>query len=153
MFQFPGLARSYYRISYEMGCPIRISTDQRLFAPPRGFSQLITSFVASESQGIHRSPFFAFLCSELYFQLLLYSLFWFIITSVKLFTLRKKSTLFFVQHVNDRVPLKEHCEGYGLEPLLWTAHFPAAPEEKGLGISSRGRDVMWLLPSCDVLIL
>ena len=34
------------------GCPIRIPPDQRLFAPPRGFSQLITSFIASESQGI-----------------------------------------------------------------------------------------------------
>ena len=38
------------------GCPIRISSDQGLFAPPRSFSQLITSFVASKSQGIHRLP-------------------------------------------------------------------------------------------------
>ena len=38
-----------------MGCPIRISPDQRLFAPPRSFSQLVTSFFASESQGIHLS--------------------------------------------------------------------------------------------------
>jgi hypothetical protein len=36
-----------------MGCPIRISPDQRLFAPTRSFSQLVTSFFASESQGIH----------------------------------------------------------------------------------------------------
>ena len=34
------------------GCPIRKSPDQRLFAPPRSLSQLITSFLASESQGI-----------------------------------------------------------------------------------------------------
>ena len=34
------------------GCPIRKSPDQRLFAPPRSLSQLITSFIASESQGI-----------------------------------------------------------------------------------------------------
>ena len=34
------------------GCPIRKSPDQRLFAPPRSLSQLITSFFASESQGI-----------------------------------------------------------------------------------------------------
>ena len=39
------------------GCPIRISRDQWLFAPTPGFSQLITSFVATESQGIHRLPF------------------------------------------------------------------------------------------------
>ena len=54
MFQFPGFA--YWSLSISalrrMGCPIRISTDQRLFAPPRGFSQLITSFVALESLGI-----------------------------------------------------------------------------------------------------
>ena len=43
------------------GCPIRISTDQGLFAPTRSFSQLITSFFASQSLGIHRSLLFAFL--------------------------------------------------------------------------------------------
>ena len=37
------------------GCPIRKSPDQRLFAPPRSLSQLITSFFASESQGIPRT--------------------------------------------------------------------------------------------------
>ena len=37
---------------HTMGCPIRKSPDQRLFAPPRSLSQLVTSFVASESQGI-----------------------------------------------------------------------------------------------------
>ena len=36
-------------------CPIRKSPDQRLFAPPRSLSQLITSFFASESQGIPRT--------------------------------------------------------------------------------------------------
>ena len=39
------------------GCPIRRSADQRLCAPPRGFSQLVTSFIASESLGIRRAPF------------------------------------------------------------------------------------------------
>ena len=43
-----------------MGCPIRIFTDQRLFAPPRNFSQLITSFFVSESQGILRTPLLTF---------------------------------------------------------------------------------------------
>ena len=37
-----------------MGCPIRTPADQKLFAPPRRFSQLVTSFFASENQGIHR---------------------------------------------------------------------------------------------------
>ena len=46
-----------------LGCPIRISTDQCLFATPRSFSQLITSFFASMSQGIHPSPFSRFLFS------------------------------------------------------------------------------------------
>ena len=36
------------------GCPIRKSPDQRLFAPPRSLSQLITSFFASESQVLLR---------------------------------------------------------------------------------------------------
>jgi hypothetical protein len=39
-----------------MGCPIRKSPDQRLFAPTRSLSQLITSFFASESLGIHHTP-------------------------------------------------------------------------------------------------
>ena len=47
--------------SLPAGCPIRISTDLRIFAPPRGFSQLITSFLASESQGILHVPFSPFL--------------------------------------------------------------------------------------------
>ena len=42
------------------GCPIRKSPDYRLFAPTRSLSQLITSFIASESQGIHRTPLVTF---------------------------------------------------------------------------------------------
>ena len=44
-----------------MGCPIQKSTDQRIFAPPRSLSQLITSFIASESLGIHHAPLLTFL--------------------------------------------------------------------------------------------
>ena len=44
-----------------MGCPIRTSADQRLFAPPRSLSQLITSFIASESQGIPHTLLIHFL--------------------------------------------------------------------------------------------
>ena len=42
------------------GCPIRKSTDQFVCANPRSLSQLITSFFASESLGIHRLPLSVF---------------------------------------------------------------------------------------------
>ena len=38
------------------GFPIRISADQRVLAPPHGFSQRATSFIASQCQGIHQMP-------------------------------------------------------------------------------------------------
>ncbi len=63
MFQFPALASAIEQISVfkRMGYPIGRSPDQRLFAPPRRLSQLITSFIASESQGIPRAPLVNFL--------------------------------------------------------------------------------------------
>ena len=58
MFQFPEFAPiARYHTFSMMGCPIRKSTDQFLFANPRSLSQLITSFFASESQGIPHTPF------------------------------------------------------------------------------------------------
>ena len=61
MFQFPGFASHTYvfsiRSSKRGGFPIRISMDQRVLAPPHGFSQRATSFIASWCQGIHRMPF------------------------------------------------------------------------------------------------
>ena len=39
-----------------VGLPIRTSTGQRLCAPHRGLSQLITSFIGFLCQGIHRLP-------------------------------------------------------------------------------------------------
>ena len=48
------------------GCPIRKSTYQRLCAPPRSLSQLITSFIASASQGIRRLLLITFLRRLLY---------------------------------------------------------------------------------------
>ena len=44
----------------QTGCPIRKSPDHRSLAPTRRLSQLITSFFASESQGIRRAPFDTF---------------------------------------------------------------------------------------------
>src|SRR5690606_9684514 len=46
-----------------VGCPIRISADQSVCARTRSFSQLITSFFASESLGIPHTPLFCLLCS------------------------------------------------------------------------------------------
>ena len=40
----------------QRGCPIRISVDHQVCALPHRFSQLIASFVASESLGIPRVP-------------------------------------------------------------------------------------------------
>ena len=66
MFQFSPLAAIHLCIQCKAdwlsqpGCPIRISTDQRLLAAPRSFSQLSTSFVASRCLGIHRAPLVAF---------------------------------------------------------------------------------------------
>lgn len=60
MFQFSGFATLSLTVFNCVGCPIRTSTDQRSFAPPRCFSQLTTSFVASESQGIPHAPFVRF---------------------------------------------------------------------------------------------
>ena len=65
MFQFPTFASLTGWQAFSLpGCPIRISRDQGLFAPPPGFSQLITSFVASESQGIHRLPLLTFFITD-----------------------------------------------------------------------------------------
>ncbi len=60
MFQFPGFALQGLCIQPRSdralprpGCPIRKSPDLWLFAPPRSFSQLTTSFIASVCLGIH----------------------------------------------------------------------------------------------------
>ena len=45
-----------YYIFNIVGCPIRKSADQNVCAIPRSLSQLITSFIASESLGIPHTP-------------------------------------------------------------------------------------------------
>ena len=45
--------------NYE-GCPIRKSALRRLFAPQCSLSQLITSFIATNSQGILHAPLIAY---------------------------------------------------------------------------------------------
>ena len=64
-FSSPGSLWSMAPVSGSLptGFPIRTSAGHRAFAPHRGFSQLVTSFIASES---HRHPPCAlvrFLCS------------------------------------------------------------------------------------------
>ncbi len=65
MFQFPPFASRISRIPalWQVGCPIRKSADQGSFAPTRGLSQLITSFIASVSQGIRPAPLITFSCN------------------------------------------------------------------------------------------
>lgn len=57
MFQFTTLASlaGYYGFAI-VGCPIRTSRGHRFGAARPGFSQLGTSFIASESLTIHPSP-------------------------------------------------------------------------------------------------
>jgi hypothetical protein len=62
MFQFSGFAHlSVYYVFNIVGCPIQVSTDRIVCADPRSFSQLITPFIASESQGIPHTPLFCLL--------------------------------------------------------------------------------------------
>ena len=65
MFQFPAFASVFTRMTESLppGCPIRTSAGRRVFAPRRGFSQLVASFFASESQGLLHVPFSPFLFS------------------------------------------------------------------------------------------
>ena len=61
MFQFPAFAPvSRYTAFDRVGSPIQKSPDHFLFADPRSFSQLTTSFIAFGSQGILRSLLFSF---------------------------------------------------------------------------------------------
>ena len=48
-----------YMEAFHVGFPIQISAALWIFAPPRGFSQLITSFFGSQCQGILPAPFSA----------------------------------------------------------------------------------------------
>ena len=47
------------------GYPIRTSPDQRLLAAPRSLSQLATSFIAGQNQGIHRTALSSLTTREL----------------------------------------------------------------------------------------
>ena len=46
-------------VLHHRGCPIRKSAGHRLLPPYRSLSQVITSFIGSQCQGIHLTLFFA----------------------------------------------------------------------------------------------
>ena len=63
MFQFSRFPAAHYGFMYSRcrssaaGFPIQKSADHRIFAPTRGLSQLVTSFIGSQCQGIHPTLF------------------------------------------------------------------------------------------------
>ena len=68
MFQFTGFATLAGQYVFNiLGCPIQTSTDQFSSADPRSFSQLGTSFFASESLGIPHAPLFIFFNNSYYY--------------------------------------------------------------------------------------
>ena len=72
MFQFSGFAfLAECQVFNLTGCPIRKSADQFVCANPRSLSQLITSFIASESLGILHTPLSTF--SSFFRRLLLHT--------------------------------------------------------------------------------
>ena len=114
MFQFPALASIIdgcylFKVT---GCPIRKFTDQGLFAPPRDLSQLITSFIASESQGIRHAPLFTFIITYtlcITTERMIYTFSSFGFNQIFIFSL--------LHHVKDLL-----CEGYGVGPLFRGRH-------------------------------
>ena len=120
MFQFPGLAPGItgYQIAL-VGCPIRISTDQFVFANPRGFSQLITSFFASESLGIPRTPLITFFsCSYFLFKVLsfLCSLFSQYVKELLSQAVNRQSSIFSTP---DPFHNRSYASTRGIEPHLY----------------------------------
>ena len=93
MFQFPALAPLLV-VSLRTGSPIRTPADLAVFAGPRGFSQLVTSFFAS---GSLRHPPCALVCFPCFF----------LISVPRRFLLRRGALAWFrfyslrVHHVND----------------------------------------------------
>ena len=121
MFQFRGLAHlTVWYDSIIPGCPIRISADQLVFANPRSFSQLTTSFVAFESLGIPHLLFLTFLTATAPFAKLLQTLSHSLIMSMNSLSLLGRATVAtFTQttaYITD-YPLGTLVENKGVEPL------------------------------------
>ena len=101
MFQFPAFAflTEWYVFNIP-GCPIRKSPHQRLFAPTQSLSQLITSFIASESLGIHHTPLFFYSIVIRYFLYVSLYIFMYAISDWYRFFV-----LFTFQHVKEHIPI------------------------------------------------
>ena len=121
MFQFRGLAHlSVWYDSIIPGCPIRISADQLVFANPRSFSQLTTSFVAFESLGIPHLLFLTFLTATAPFAKLLQTLSHSLIMSMNSRPSRELVTVGEFKHTTAYItdyPLGTLVENKGVEPL------------------------------------
>jgi hypothetical protein len=75
MFQFSGFApriTTGTRSSSWWVAPFGNQRIYRIFAPPRCLSQLVTSFIASESQGIHHALLFTFLSNQILLTFMLF---------------------------------------------------------------------------------
>ena len=108
MFQFRGLAHlTVWYDSIIPGCPIRISADQLVFANPRSFSQLTTSFVAFESLGIPHLLFLTFLTATAPFAKLLQTLSHSLIMSMNSLSLLGHVTVDAFTQTTALVPLKQ----------------------------------------------
>ena len=108
MFQFRGLAHlTVWYDSIIPGCPIRISADQLVFANPRSFSQLTTSFVAFESLGIPHLLFLTFLTATAPFAKLLQTLSHSLIMSMNSLSLPGRVTVAAFTQTTALVPLKQ----------------------------------------------
>ena len=93
---------------------IRISTARRIFAPPRSFSQLVTSFFGAMYQGIHLNALCSlnFLSLNLaFFSLLwvffLYSFQFFDFNSTNLFSYSSEASLFKIGNLFLRINLNQ----------------------------------------------
>ena len=108
MFQYRGLAHlTVWYDSIIPGCPIRISADQLVFANPRSFSQLTTSFVAFESLGIPHLLFLTFLTATAPFAKLLQTLSHSLIMSMNSLSLLGRVTVDAFTQTTALVPLKQ----------------------------------------------
>ena len=84
MFQFPGFAHALQRVSrlHRDGLPHSDICGSRPIADPRSFSQLITSFFASESLDILHAPFITSFDSHLCAREIVYSLLYYFTMSM-----------------------------------------------------------------------
>ena len=138
MFQFPALAFiiDEWCPFRTPGCPIRKSADQWSFAPTRSLSQLITSFIASESQGIRHAPLLTFRSTQSYDRYILsaFTTFTLLVSTchrsfsfstgrVRIPDLNRTASLSFnfcfsIYLSNNSAGTRDSCERFITEPLL-----------------------------------